>query len=91
MLIYFSDDRYVTSASRPYYLPAIEYTYDEEERRRRHRKKKKSRHHHDDLQRNEQIVLEERVVGGNDVYRTSGRSRIDDEVVTGPEFYFEAE
>ncbi|VDI64014.1 hemicentin [Mytilus galloprovincialis] len=89
-------ERYVThsAASRPYYLPAIEYTYDEEERRRRRRKKKKSRHHQDELRGDEQIVLEERVVsnGGGDIYRTtSSRTGNDVEVIAGPEYYFEAE
>ncbi|XP_052061299.1 hemicentin-1-like isoform X6 [Mytilus californianus] len=89
-------ERYVTTsaASRPYYLPAIEYTYDEEERRRRRRKKKKSRHHQDELRGDEQIVLEERVVsnGGGDIYRTtSSRTGNDVEVIAGPEYYFEAE
>lgn len=96
IFIFFRGERYVThsAASRPYYLPAIEYTYDEEERRRRRRKKKKSRHHQDELRGDEQIVLEERVVsnGGGDIYRTtSSRTGNDVEVIAGPEYYFEAE
>lgn len=81
------DERYLTTASRPYYLPPIEYTYDEEERRRRHKKKKRSRRH-EDVRGDEQIVLEERVVGGN-TFRST-RSGAED-VTLGPELYFEAE
>lgn len=85
-----SDERYVTTAARPYYLPAIEYTYDEEERRRRRRKKKRSRRH-DELRGDEQIVLEERVV--DDGFRTGSRySDVEvEEVVTGPVYRFDPE
>ena len=73
-----------TTQPRPYYLPIVEATYDDEEHRRRNKKKKKSKRYHEELARDDGIYLEERVVG-------SVRSRKGEEVITGPEMYFEAE
>jgi len=78
------DNSYTTTnGTRQYYLPDIEYTYDDEEerRRRRRRKKKRSSRHHqrqsDDQSRDNEIVIEERIENG-DVLRSSIRSRRSD-------------
>ena len=71
--------------TRPYYLPVVEATYDDEEYRKRHKKKKRSKRYQDDLARDDHIYLEERVVGS---VRGSTKG---EEIITGPEMYFEAE
>ena len=73
-----------STTTRPYYLPVVEATYDDEEHRRLKKKKKKSKRYQEALPREDGIYLEERIVG-------SVRSHKGEEVITGPEMYFEAE
>ncbi|CAC5393170.1 HMCN [Mytilus coruscus] len=79
--------RYMSTQSRPYYLPVVEATYDDEEYRKQKKKKKskKNRMYGQDLAADNEIYLEERVVG------SVRGSRKGDEIITGPEMYFEAE
>ncbi|CAC5377793.1 unnamed protein product [Mytilus coruscus] len=103
------ENTYVTSTGtrQQYYLPDVEYTYDEEEerRRRRRRRKKKSKRHHEEQVRDNEIIVEDRIENGDvlrssvrsrrsehDTLRASTRSRDPDyDVVTGEEFYYEQE
>ncbi|VDI54451.1 hemicentin [Mytilus galloprovincialis] len=79
--------RYMSTQQRPYYLPVVEATYDDEEYRKQKKKKKskKNRMYGQDLAADNEIYLEERVVG------SVRGSRKGDEIITGPEMYFEAE
>lgn len=76
------ENTYVTSTGtrQQYYLPDVEYTYDEEEerrRRRRRRKKKSKRHHVEHEVHDNEIIVEDRIENG-DVLRSSVRSRRSD-------------
>ena len=62
----------------------VEATYDDEEHRRRIKKKKRKNKHREELPREDGIYIEERVLG-------SVRSGKGEEIITGPEMYFEAE
>lgn len=77
----------MSTQQRPYYLPVVEATYDDEEYRKQKKKKKskKNRMYGQDLAADNEIYLEERVVG------SVRGSRKGDEIITGPEMYFEAE